>query len=63
MENIKTLLQAMRKCRDAGIDLELTFTPEDAKALLAELYDVLAAPAVMEYNAKHGQDKCCTSSH
>lgn len=54
MTNIQTLLKAMRKCRNAGIDLELTFTPEDAKALLAELYDLLAQPVVQEYGQRFG---------
>lgn len=53
MKNIQTLLKAMRQCRDAGIDLELTFTPKDAKALLAELYDLLAQPVVAEYGKRY----------
>ena len=53
MTNIQTLLKAMRKCRDAGIDLELTFTPDDAKALLGELYDLLAQPVVHEYGKRY----------
>ena len=54
MTNIQTLLKTLRKCKERDCDLELTFTPEDARALLSELYDLLAAPVVQEYKQKHG---------
>ena len=65
MRNVKTLLAALRRAKFDRKGFEIAgsvFTPEDVPALLAELYDVLAAPAVMEYNARHGQDTCGTSS-
>ena len=56
MRNIEALLSALRRAKfdRQGFDIAgSVFTPEDVPTLLAELYDVLAAPVVLEYESKH----------
>ena len=57
MENVKTLLAALRRAKFDRKGFEIAgsvFTPDDARDLLAELYDLLAQPVVHEYGQRFG---------
>lgn len=59
MQQLSDLLQALKyaKWNREGFTVGGSeFTPEQTAALLGELYDLLAQPAVAEYRAQYGDN-------